>query len=97
MMKVPPLMLSLNDLDCKPFLLAMLFTAGLKVMAINIWTLCIKRCILGKTETKVEKLQSIMAQLEYAYKINQFSSKGIPFKEHMYWRFTPSHTVSWIL
>ncbi|XP_065899778.1 uncharacterized protein [Dysidea avara] len=45
--------------------------------AIHSWT-------EGKTETKVEKLRSIMAQLEYTYQINQLSSKGIPFKEHLY-------------
>ena len=39
---------------------------------------------VGKDETKVDKLRSIMAQLEYKHQIDLFSSKGIPFKEHMY-------------
>jgi len=40
--------------------------------------------LLGKDETKVEKLRSVLAQLEYKYKINDWHSKGIPFKDHLY-------------
>ena len=40
--------------------------------------------ILGKDETLVEKLRSIMAQLEYQYQINAWSDKGIHFKELLY-------------
>ena len=38
----------------------------------------------GKEETKVEKLRSIIAQLEYTYQINTWHAKGIPFKHHVY-------------
>jgi len=40
---------------------------------------------IGKTETKVKKLRSIIAQLDYTYQINQFSLKGVPlnFNEHL--------------
>jgi len=40
--------------------------------------------IPGKDESKVEKLQSILAQLEYKHQINLWNSKGIPFKHHLY-------------
>lgn len=46
--------------------------------------MCVNYISTGKTETKVEKLRSIMAQLEYTYQINQFSLKGVPFNEHLY-------------
>ena len=63
----------------------MLFIAGLKVNVIDNRASCVCNSVsVGKTETKVEKLRSIMAQLEYTYQINQLSSKGIPFKEHLY-------------
>lgn len=39
---------------------------------------------LGKEETTVEKLRSIMAQLEYSYQINSWHAKGILFKHHVY-------------
>ena len=39
---------------------------------------------VGKDETTVEKLQSIMAQLEYTYQINSWHAKRVPFKHHVY-------------
>ena len=41
-------------------------------------------CTLGKKETTVEKLRSIMAQLEYSHQINAWHVKGVPFKYHVY-------------
>ena len=38
----------------------------------------------GKDETRVEKLRSILAQLDYCYQINDWHSKGVPFKYHLY-------------
>ncbi|XP_065893229.1 uncharacterized protein [Dysidea avara] len=38
----------------------------------------------GKDETRVEKLRSLLAQLEYKYLINDWHSKGVPFKDHLY-------------
>lgn len=38
----------------------------------------------GKDEGKLEKLRSILAQLEYQYQVNYWESKGVPFKSHLY-------------
>jgi len=38
----------------------------------------------GKDENKLEKLRSIMAQLEYKYQVNTWDAKGVPFKTHLY-------------
>ena len=35
--------------------------------------------ITGKDETMVEKLRSIMAQLEYKYQIDTWNDKGVLF------------------
>ena len=40
--------------------------------------------LVGKDETKVDKLRSITAQWEYKHQIDIFSSKGIPFNKYMY-------------
>ena len=40
--------------------------------------------IIGKDETKAEKLCSILAQLEYTYSVNLLHSKGACFKDHLY-------------
>lgn len=41
--------------------------------------------ILGKTETDVEKLKSILAQMEYNYRIQQYHEElGVQFRTHMY-------------
>ena len=39
---------------------------------------------LGIDESKLEKVCSIMAQLEYRYQVNTWDAKGIPFKKHLY-------------
>ena len=39
---------------------------------------------LGKNESKLEKVCSIMAQLEYRYQVNTWDAKAIPFKKHLY-------------
>jgi len=36
-------------------------------------------CTLGKEETTVEKLCSIMAHLEYSHQISTLHAKGLPF------------------
>ena len=41
-------------------------------------------CILGKTEGKLEMVRSILAQLEYRYQILLWTSKGVPFRWHVY-------------
>ena len=41
-------------------------------------------CLPGKDENKVEKLHSILAQLECKHQINHWNSKGVPFKDHLY-------------
>jgi len=38
----------------------------------------------GKDETQVEKLRSILAQLEYKHQVDLWHSKGVPFKDHLY-------------
>ncbi|XP_065887166.1 uncharacterized protein [Dysidea avara] len=40
--------------------------------------------IQGKDETQVDKLRSILAQLEYKHQIDMWHSKGIPFKDYLY-------------
>ena len=34
----------------------------------------------GKSETKVDMLRSVLAQLDYTYQINHWDSLGVPFK-----------------
>ena len=77
-------MMSLKDSDYEQFPVAMLFTAGLKARLLTKEVSCVQFCIIGKTETRVEKLQSILVQLEYAHQIHRFSSNGIPFNKHLY-------------
>jgi len=38
----------------------------------------------GKDETLIEKLRSILAQLEYKYQIDQWHDKGVQFKDQLY-------------
>ena len=40
--------------------------------------------IIGKEETFLEKLRSILAQLEYAHQIRQWTSNGVPFDAYFY-------------
>ena len=42
------------------------------------------KVFVGKDETPVEQLRSILAQLEYAYQINTWQAKGVPFKDFVY-------------
>ena len=45
------------------------------------WVLC---CVsLGKDESKLEKVHSIMAKLAYRYQVTTWDAKGIPFKKHL--------------
>lgn len=37
-----------------------------------------------QTETDVEKLRSILAQLEYRYEVECWEKNGVPFKSHIY-------------
>lgn len=39
---------------------------------------------LGKDETEVEKLCSILIQMEYQYQVNYWYTQGVPFKDHLY-------------
>lgn len=38
----------------------------------------------GEEEGKLEKIRSILAQLEYKYQIEYWEAKGVPFKSHIY-------------
>ena len=38
----------------------------------------------GKSETKVDMLRSVFAQLDYSYQINRWDSLGVPFKTHLH-------------
>ena len=40
--------------------------------------------LLGKDESLLDKLRSILAQLEYKHQIDHWHSKGVPFKDHLY-------------
>lgn len=40
--------------------------------------------IIGKDETLLEKLRSILAQLEYKYQVDMWNDKGVLFKERLY-------------
>ena len=40
--------------------------------------------LLGKDESTLDKLRSIVAQLEYKHQVNTWHAKGVPFKKHLY-------------
>ena len=40
--------------------------------------------LAGKTETTVDKLRSILAQMEYSYQVRSWNEKGVPFRTHIY-------------
>lgn len=40
---------------------------------------------LGKEEDEADKLRSILAQLEYKYRVDMYVSEGVPFDQHLYW------------
>ena len=39
---------------------------------------------LGKDKTRIEKFCSLLAQLEYVHQVNDWHSKGVPLKDHVY-------------
>lgn len=39
---------------------------------------------LGKSETAVDMLKSILSQLEYKHAILEWERKGVPFRTHVY-------------
>ena len=45
---------------------------------------CKYHSLLGKDESLLDKLRSILAQLKYKYQIDLWHSKGVPFKDHLY-------------
>lgn len=45
---------------------------------------CIVFSPLGRSEELEDKLRSILAQFEYIYQIEQWESKGVPFKTHLH-------------
>ena len=40
--------------------------------------------IIGSTETKIDKVRSILAQMEYTFQINSWTVQGIPFDRYIY-------------
>ena len=38
----------------------------------------------GKSETCCDMLRSILAQLDYSYRIKHWDSMGVPFKDHLH-------------
>ena len=40
--------------------------------------------LLGKTEDLTDKLRSILAQMEYTYRVRYWDSLGVPFRSHFY-------------
>lgn len=52
------------------------------VWIINVWITMY--LIIGKDETFVDKLRSILAQLEFSMLIKEWASMGVPFHEHLY-------------
>ena len=41
-------------------------------------------CTTGKSETKVDMLRSVLAQLDYTHQVNHWDSLGVPFKTHLH-------------
>ena len=40
---------------------------------------------VGKEEEEADKLRSILAQLEYKYRVDSYVNEGVPFNQHLYW------------
>ena len=40
--------------------------------------------LVGREETTLEKLRSILAQLEYRYLVEHWEMKGVPFRSHLH-------------
>lgn len=38
----------------------------------------------GKTEERVDMLRSILAQMEFHYRVCKWDSEGVPFRTHLY-------------
>ena len=38
----------------------------------------------GKTESRIDMLRSILAQLEYQYRVRKWDSEGVPFCTYLY-------------
>jgi hypothetical protein len=38
----------------------------------------------GKTEDRVDMLRSILAQMEFCYRVCKWDSEGVPFRTHLY-------------
>ena len=38
----------------------------------------------GRDETELEKLRSILIQMEYQYQVNNWHAHGVPFKDHLH-------------
>ena len=45
---------------------------------------CIYWCVDCKVETREDKLRSILAQLEYSFKVCEYHSNGVPFRTNIY-------------
>lgn len=51
---------------------------------VHITSCCVPHLLTGKTETAIDKLRSILAQMEYSYQVRSWSDKGVPFRTHIY-------------
>lgn len=40
--------------------------------------------VIGKTEERVDMLRSILAQMEYQYRVREWDQKGVLFRTYMY-------------
>ena len=40
--------------------------------------------VIGKTEERVDMLRSVLAQMEYQYRVREWDQKGVPFRTYMY-------------
>lgn len=56
---------------------------GFLVHTITIIINLVSNSCTGQKETDLEKLRSILAQLEYKYQIETWEKKGVPFKSHI--------------
>ena len=52
-------------------------------MYMYIYTFCVL-IIIGRPETRADKLRSIVAQMIYAHAIDCWDKNGVPFRTHMY-------------
>ena len=40
--------------------------------------------VIGKKEDRTDMLRSILAQMEYQYRVREWDEKGVPFRTYMY-------------